>query len=584
MSIKAVCPTCANIYQVGENLLGKKIRCKNCQGVFVLGEKPKVKIENEEPVDVEPEPDEPIKQTESEKNNEIARLRMAHKKKMQMQNINKPKSPAMIPAISYFLGVIFTCIVLVGGGGTLWFIAKNQIKNQPADADGQLNTELDQTESTKNQAANASDPELEKIIAELDQKEPGWRIEELEAKRKVLTPEENSALVISESYKLLGNFEQRKPLWELGKLPDIAAIKSSPQQLLTPPSINLIKTTLGAFQPSLDEAKKVAKLPEGRFEITYAPNIANTILTPLDTTRPVAELLAMDAFIEAQDGKSQQAMESTQAIFNIARSIREIPFIISFGVQIEICAQSIRMLERTIALGEPSKDSLSQFQSLVENEASFPMFLYIAKDNRAVNYAILSALKKDKDIIKTLQKDLDLKADEATATKLVLEEPNILSWLLKYSNSLVAIANLPIQDQKKIATELTLKLNEKPNLRKLLTGDPKNMWIYTNRNLASLNCAITGLAMERYRITNGKWPRKLEELVPEYLAKLPTDPFNGEPLLVGTILGGLVIYSVGPDLQDNNGLIDNSYSLSVKEGTDIGFRLWEVPMRRQPAK
>ena len=584
MSIKAVCPTCANIYQVGENLLGKKIRCKNCQGVFVLGEKPKVKIENEEPVDVEPEPDEPIKQTESEKNNEIARLRMAHKKKMQMQNINKPKSPAMIPAISYFLGVIFTCIVLVGGGGTLWFIAKNQIKNQPADADGQLNTELDQTESTKNQAANASDPELEKIIAELDQKEPGWRIEELEAKRKILTPEENSALVISESYKLLGNFEQRKPLWELGKLPDIAAIKSSPQQLLTPPSINLIKTTLGAFQPSLDEAKKVAKLPEGRFEITYAPNIANTILTPLDTTRPVAELLAMDAFIEAQDGKSQQAMESTQAIFNIARSIREIPFIISFGVQIEICAQSIRMLERTIALGEPSKDSLSQFQSLVENEASFPMFLYIAKANRAVNYAILSALKKDKDIIKTLQKDLDLKADEATATKLVLEEPNILSWLLKYSNSLVAIANLPIQDQKKIATELTLKLNEKPNLRKLLTGDPKNMWIYTNRNLASLNCAITGLAMERYRITNGKWPRKLEELVPEYLAKLPTDPFNGEPLLVGTILGGLVIYSVGPDLQDNNGLIDNSYSLSVKEGTDIGFRLWEVPMRRQPAK
>lgn len=143
----------------------------------------------------------------------------------------------------------------MGGGGTLWFIAKNQIKNKTIDADGQLNTELDQTESTKNQVANASDPELEKIIAELDQKEPGWRIEELEAKRKVLTPEENSALVISGSYKLLGNQEQKKPLWELGKLPDIAAIKSSPQQLLTPPSINLIKTTLGAFQPSLDEAK-----------------------------------------------------------------------------------------------------------------------------------------------------------------------------------------------------------------------------------------------------------------------------------------------------------------------------------------
>ena len=583
MSIKAVCPTCANIYQVGENLLGKKIRCKNCQSVFVLGEKPKVKIENEEPVDVEPEPDEPIKQTESEKNNEIALLRMAHKKKMLKQNLNKPKSPAMIPAISYFLGVIFTCIVLVGGGGTLWFIAKNQIKNQPADADGQLNTELDQTESTKNQAANASDPELEKIIAELDQKEPGWRIEELEAKRKILTPEENSALVISESYKLLGNFEQRKPLWELGKLPDIAAIKSSPQQLLTPPSINLIKTSLGAFQPSLDEAKKVAKLPEGRFEITYSPNIATTILTPLDGTGTVTHLLTIDGLIQAQDGKSQQAMESTQAIFNIARSVGEIPFPITYQVRVRICGQSIQMLERTIALGEPSKDSLSQFQSLLENEAIFPMFLAIAKADRASNYAILSILKKDKEIIKTLQKDFDLKTDEAIAAKLVLEEPNFLSWLLKYSNSLVAIANLPQQDQHKAVTELALKLNEKSMLFvKLFTFPPKKIWETSHSNLAMLNCAITSLAMERYRITNGKWPRKLDELVPEYLAKLPTDPFNGEPLLVGTIPGGLVIYSVGPDLQDNNGLIDDSKP--TKEGTDIGFRLWEVPMRRQPAK
>ena len=382
---------------------------------------------------------------------------------------------------------------------------------------------------------------------------------------------------------MLGNQEQKKPLWELGKLPDIAAIKSSPQQLLTPPSINLIKTTLGAFQPSLDEAKKVAKLPEGRFEITYAPNIANTILSPLDATGAITDLLTIDAFIQAQDGKSQQAMESTRAIFNIARSVGEIPFPISYQVRGRICAQSIRMLELTIALGEPSKDSLSQFQSLLENEASFPMFLHIAKANRASNYAVLSSLKKDKDMIKNLKGIFDLKDDEAIATKLVLEEPTILSWLLKYSNSLVAIANLPQQDQQKAVTELALKLNEKNMLFvKLFTSPPKKIWETSHSNLAILNCAITSLAMERYRITNGKWPRKLDELVPEYLAKLPTDPFNGESLLVGTIPGGLVIYSVGPDLQDNNGLVDDLNPL--KEGTDIGFRLWEVPMRRQPAK
>ena len=568
MTIKATCPTCAKDYQVGENLIGKKIRCKNCQAVFVAELNPKVKIEDEEPVDVEPE-----ESTKDKKGSSPGRSKSKIKK----------NSKSKTPATSWFLGVLFASIVLVGGGGTLWFIAKKQVKNQTMDADDKLTTEIDQKKSTKNAPASGSDPELEKIIAELDQKEPGWRIEELEAKRKVLKPEENSALVISESYKLLGNQEQKKPLWELGKLADIAAIKSSPQQLLTPPSINLIKTTLGTFQPSLDEAKKVAKLPEGRFEITYAPNIANTILSPLDATGAITDLLTIDAFIQAQDGKSQQAMESTRAIFNIARSVGEIPFPISYQVRGRICAQSIRMLELTIALGEPSKDSLSQFQSLLENEASFPMFLHIAKANRASNYAVLSSLKKDKDMIKNLKGIFDLKDDEAIATKLVLEEPTILSWLLKYSNSLVAIANLPQQDQQKAVTELALKLNEKNMLFvKLFTSPPKKIWETSHSNLAILNCAITSLAMERYRITNGKWPRKLDELVPEYLAKLPTDPFNGEPLLVGTIPGGLVIYSVGPDLQDNNGLIDDSKP--TKEGTDIGFRLWEVPMRRQPAK
>ncbi|RLS24327.1 MAG: hypothetical protein DWH70_07475 [Planctomycetota bacterium] len=569
MTIKATCPTCAKDYQVGENLIGKKIRCKNCQAVFVVESNPKGKIEDEEPVDVEPE-----ESNKDKKGSSPARSKSKIKK----------NSKSKTPATSWFLGVLFASIVLAGGGGTLWFIAKKQVKNQTNDADGKLTTEIDQKESTKNQVAIGSDPELEKIIAELDQKEPGWRIEELEAKRKVLTPEENSALVITESYKLLGNQEQKKPLWELGKLPDIAAIKSSPQQLLTPQSINLIKTTLGAFQPSLVESRKVANLPQGRFKITYSLDYFSTTLNFLSEMDSIEHLLALDVLIQAQDGKSQQAMESTLASFNIARSSREIPFVISYYHQIKIYIKSIRMLELTIALGEPSKDSLSQFQSLLENEARFPMFLAIAKANRADNYATLSYLKKDKDIIKTLQKYFDLKTDEATATKLVLEEPNILSWLLKYATSLVAIANLPHQDQQKAVTELALKLNEKPNLRKIFPPFIVNIGIESNRYLAMLNCAITGLAIERYRITNGKWPRKLDELVPEYLAKLPTDPFNGEPLLVGTIPGGLVIYSVGPDLQDNNGLIDDSNTLSLKEGTDIGFRLWEVPMRRQPAK
>ena len=115
MSIKAVCPTCANVYQVGENLIGKKIRCKNCQAVFVAELNPKVKIEDEEPVDVEPE-----ESNKDKKGSSPARSKSKIKK----------NSKSKTPATSWFLGVLFASIVLVGGGGTLWFIAKKQVKNQ----------------------------------------------------------------------------------------------------------------------------------------------------------------------------------------------------------------------------------------------------------------------------------------------------------------------------------------------------------------------------------------------------------------------------------------------------------------------
>ena len=44
---------------------------------------------------------------------------------------------------------------------------------------------------------------LEKALAELDQKEPGWRLADIEAARAVVPDEENSALAIGRAHALL---------------------------------------------------------------------------------------------------------------------------------------------------------------------------------------------------------------------------------------------------------------------------------------------------------------------------------------------------------------------------------------------
>ena len=101
------------------------------------------------------------------------------------------------------------------------------------------------------------------------------------------------------------------------------------------------------------------------------------------------------------------------------------------------------------------------------------------------------------------------------------------------------------------------------------------------------------LAVERYRRATNRWPKALTDLVPAYLAKVPIDPFDGAPLRYRRLGDGLVIYSVGPDGKDNGGNLDKPddpqeliirFDDATKEGTDLGFRLWDVPQRRQLPK
>jgi len=100
------------------------------------------------------------------------------------------------------------------------------------------------------------------------------------------------------------------------------------------------------------------------------------------------------------------------------------------------------------------------------------------------------------------------------------------------------------------------------------------------RDRAVLRGATVGLALERYRLATGRWPKELTELVPDYLPAVPTDPFDGRPMRYRPLSDGVIVYSVGPDGQDDGGALNRKNV--VVPGTDLGFRLWDVTARRQP--
>jgi hypothetical protein len=63
-----------------------------------------------------------------------------------------------------------------------------------------------------------------------------------------------------------------------------------------------------------------------------------------------------------------------------------------------------------------------------------------------------------------------------------------------------------------------------------------------------------GLACKIHKNQTGHYPENLEALVPEFLDKVPVDPFTGKPLIYRVQEdGGVIIYSVGSNEKDDGG-------------------------------
>jgi hypothetical protein len=81
-------------------------------------------------------------------------------------------------------------------------------------------------------------------------------------------------------------------------------------------------------------------------------------------------------------------------------------------------------------------------------------------------------------------------------------------------------------------------------------------------------------------IEEGQWPVSLAELAKGgWIAAVPLDPFDGQPLRYKRVPDGVLIYSVGLDGVDDGGVINRENPIAP--GTDQGFRLWSPIFRRQ---
>ncbi len=88
-----------------------------------------------------------------------------------------------------------------------------------------------------------------------------------------------------------------------------------------------------------------------------------------------------------------------------------------------------------------------------------------------------------------------------------------------------------------------------------LAGMVERAHVVVARSEATLTLIQVEVALRRYNAAHGRYPARLGELKPDYLAEVPVDPFGGKELGYRVLNGGseFVFYSIGPNLRDDRG-------------------------------
>ena len=83
-----------------------------------------------------------------------------------------------------------------------------------------------------------------------------------------------------------------------------------------------------------------------------------------------------------------------------------------------------------------------------------------------------------------------------------------------------------------------------------------------------MSLLLAELAVAAYRKEHGVAPDTLDQLVSDYLANMPPDPWSGKPVILRKTADGVVVYSVGSDGKDDGGRFGGYTDVFTTPGFD----------------
>ena len=324
---------------------------------------------------------------------------------------------------------------------------------------------------------------------------------------------------------------------------------------------------------TLEKIRVAAQFKEGRFPVDLTLGF-NALLPHLAQMKRMAILMKWQVIYQSAQGHREEAVRGLEAGFAMARTLEEEPLFISSLVRIAMTALMLPAMERLVTEHQLTEPELRRLEEMIDRtiEGGRKSMLRGMAGERAIG---LAAFEMSGRAFAQLggggapsgAQDIGMNMLFDVRRALGMHNRDRMFYLERMGESEAAFSkDYPemLQAGQEVSDRMEAGI-QGHRFRYIISGmllPALSKGAQKEALLAAqLRCAKAALAIERFRLKNGRLP-EIKDLVPEYLSEWPGDTVDGAPIEYERQTRGYVLTSLGATGLKNQGKKTNFTDVS----------------------